>query len=426
MRLEIEKIQNPKRKKDLGLICVSFNQKKLTEEYVNKIKKQTLVPDIIVLDNASSDGTFEYLKNKHPDITIVRTKHNYGGAGGYFVAQKYAYEAGYTYILIGENDAFPIDNNLIEKTYESTKNNPETMFSAINKNKKGVIGSIFHVSMMHRDLIKKIGFINADYFFRGDDLEYGERIIKNNVDRLAINAFYTHPTDSGYANPIKIYFGIRNELNNYLIYKKLSQLINKLLRGVFVAFTYDLIIKDKQIANANYEGISDFLKNKITLKRSLDKINKFKTQRIDKSKFLKRVIGLKHLKNNIHSKYFCLVTGSFNKALGINESVIKYGIKDLLKDKLKFFNREACSTAYGTPAILIYYFFDRCYFVDKINLEKGETCWNYYEPKLPKLIRLLQFGFIIMISLIITTILIIFKMLRFDKKKAIRIIKPRD
>ncbi|HEY0894955.1 MAG TPA: glycosyltransferase, partial [Sphingobacteriaceae bacterium] len=39
--------------------------------------------EIIVGDNASSDGSVSFLETAYPDIRIIRNKENYGFAGGY-------------------------------------------------------------------------------------------------------------------------------------------------------------------------------------------------------------------------------------------------------------------------------------------------------------------------------------------------------
>lgn len=66
----------------LSIVIVSFNSKNFLEPCLkslskNEIKSKT---EIIVVDNSSIDGTFEYLKNKYPDIKIINNKHNLGFA----------------------------------------------------------------------------------------------------------------------------------------------------------------------------------------------------------------------------------------------------------------------------------------------------------------------------------------------------------
>ena len=104
------------KRKDIALILVTFNQKEMTKAYIKKIKKQSLIPDIIVVDNDSIDGTFEGLKNSFKDITLLKAKHNYGGAGGYYLGQKYAFKKRCKYVILSENDVFSFGKDLNKLT----------------------------------------------------------------------------------------------------------------------------------------------------------------------------------------------------------------------------------------------------------------------------------------------------------------------
>ena len=68
-------------KKDLSIIIVSFNTKKLTTECIKSIHKYTknITYEIIVIDNASDDGSVATLK-KLKKVTVVSNKSN-GGFG---------------------------------------------------------------------------------------------------------------------------------------------------------------------------------------------------------------------------------------------------------------------------------------------------------------------------------------------------------
>lgn len=60
----------------LSVIIVSYNTREITLECLNRIKAD----EIIVVDNASSDGTVEEIKRRYKDIRILRNKTNVGFA----------------------------------------------------------------------------------------------------------------------------------------------------------------------------------------------------------------------------------------------------------------------------------------------------------------------------------------------------------
>jgi len=51
-------------------------------EAVRSLESQTLIPHIIVVDNASTDSSIEMLTQAHPLVEIIRNDRNYGYAGG--------------------------------------------------------------------------------------------------------------------------------------------------------------------------------------------------------------------------------------------------------------------------------------------------------------------------------------------------------
>lgn len=68
-----------KQKKELSIIIVNYNTKKLTQECIAAIQKNTkgIIYEIIVVDNASTDGSAKALK-KQKDIKFIQNTKNKG------------------------------------------------------------------------------------------------------------------------------------------------------------------------------------------------------------------------------------------------------------------------------------------------------------------------------------------------------------
>lgn len=60
--------------------------------------------NLVVSDNGSSDGSCEWLKTYHPEITILENNDNLGWAEGNNVGIQYAVEQNADYILLANND----------------------------------------------------------------------------------------------------------------------------------------------------------------------------------------------------------------------------------------------------------------------------------------------------------------------------------
>jgi GT2 family glycosyltransferase len=88
------------------IIIVTFNKK---EYVVNLLKSLRAIEyknhDDIVIDNASTDGTAEYLKEHFPSVTVIRNNENRGGSGGFNTGLSYAFEREkYKYFWLLDND----------------------------------------------------------------------------------------------------------------------------------------------------------------------------------------------------------------------------------------------------------------------------------------------------------------------------------
>jgi GT2 family glycosyltransferase len=111
------------------LIILNFNGKKFISNClnsVNKLKVENFELKIIVVDNASADGSekiIESLKTKIKNLIFIQNKENLGFAEGNNVGIRYALEDGADYIMILNPDTLVDKNLLIQliKVAESDK-----------------------------------------------------------------------------------------------------------------------------------------------------------------------------------------------------------------------------------------------------------------------------------------------------------------
>ena len=91
------------KKEKIAAVVVTYNRKELLKECLDALLAQTHPLDsIILIDNASTDGTPEFLKEKgfldNPKIDYVRLSENSGGAGGFYEGMKRGYEKGFDWV----------------------------------------------------------------------------------------------------------------------------------------------------------------------------------------------------------------------------------------------------------------------------------------------------------------------------------------
>jgi len=89
----------------LAIIILNWNGQKLLEQFLPSVIKYSEGADIYVADNASTDGSIDFIKSKYPKIKIIHNKENGGYAKGYNDALKFV-----------EADVFCLLNSDIEVT----------------------------------------------------------------------------------------------------------------------------------------------------------------------------------------------------------------------------------------------------------------------------------------------------------------------
>ena len=64
---------------DLAIIIISYNTRDMTLAAIASAKTETRTPhEIIVVDNASEDGSADFIAQAHPDVRLIRSNVNHG------------------------------------------------------------------------------------------------------------------------------------------------------------------------------------------------------------------------------------------------------------------------------------------------------------------------------------------------------------
>lgn len=109
--------------KKIAAVIVTFNRKELLFQCIDCLENQTVgKPDILVIDNASTDGTGEDLVQlvRSGRINYFNTGENLGGAGGFSFGIERAAELGYEYIWLMDDDTMAHPDTL-EKLLEADR-----------------------------------------------------------------------------------------------------------------------------------------------------------------------------------------------------------------------------------------------------------------------------------------------------------------
>lgn len=216
-------MEEKNQKEKIAAVVVTYNRKGLLKECLDALLNQTRPLDsIILIDNASTDDTPEFLKEKgyldNPKLDYVRLPENTGGSGGFHEGVKRGYEKGYDWLWLMDDDVKPIVNCLeiflerIEEIYnkenikptvvvgckydfegkflnqEAKKLNISNPFKNLYHNiisKKDLLRNYFLIEgfsfegpLISRNIIQKIGFPDKRFFIWADDTDFCLRIKK--------------------------------------------------------------------------------------------------------------------------------------------------------------------------------------------------------------------------------------------------------
>ncbi len=93
----------------VAVVVVTYNRADLLAGMLEGLAALERQPDaVIVVDNASTDHTREVLSAApNPDLTCIHTDDNLGGAGGFHLGVKAAYDKGFDRIWLMDDDVVP-------------------------------------------------------------------------------------------------------------------------------------------------------------------------------------------------------------------------------------------------------------------------------------------------------------------------------
>lgn len=94
---------------EIAAVVVTHDRKELLRKCLKSLLAQSMSCDIIVIDNASSDGTQEMMRENFslPAVSYHNTGKNLGGSGGFAYGLQKAAEAGYSYAWLMDDDTIP-------------------------------------------------------------------------------------------------------------------------------------------------------------------------------------------------------------------------------------------------------------------------------------------------------------------------------
>jgi GT2 family glycosyltransferase len=252
-----------------------------------------LLDHILVINNASTDGTREMLRTQFPSLEVLTLPENRGGAGGFHAGIKAAYEAGYDWVWVMDDDVEPHQDCLetmlrysslsgfihVRREHDGVPFPWEGAWDVYRKAKCpferdisfehnrewiSVNYGCFEGALICRDVISKIGFPDIRFFIRGDDSIYGYvASLYTNVIYLNFVGMRRKLATDGKPDRYKVYFEFRNRFLFYEYFDRFGIPSSKLMLWMGILLDVGRVLRwEREIRNVRglrsiYSGLRD-------------------------------------------------------------------------------------------------------------------------------------------------------------------------
>jgi rhamnopyranosyl-N-acetylglucosaminyl-diphospho-decaprenol beta-1,3/1,4-galactofuranosyltransferase len=229
-------------------VIVTYNRRELLLESLAAVQAQHRPPDlVIVVDNASSDGTATAVRGRFPAVRLAELSENYGGAGGFAYGMAQAIGAGAELIwamdddtiaepgalaaLLAAREAYPGPAPaIVASTVVWTDgrrhpmNTPRSRPLATATERAAAaacecipIRSASFVSVLvDAAECQRRGPPRADFFLWNDDFEFTTRLLRGNVGLLCPGSVVVHKTRAFGGTTVepgdRFFYEVRNKI----------------------------------------------------------------------------------------------------------------------------------------------------------------------------------------------------------------------
>ena len=196
----------------VAVVVVTHNRADLLVRLLDGLAAQTHRPDaVVVVDNVSTDHTADVLAARTDlPLRVVTTESNLGGAGGFHLGVRTAYDAGWDRIWLVDDDVVPapgclatlmavdedcltsVREDLSGRLVEKAAVDFDLRHPLAIKPKRSAVDTVyadrgsmpervevqnvaFEGFMVRRDVVTEIGFPDPSFFIFYDDAEYAVR-----------------------------------------------------------------------------------------------------------------------------------------------------------------------------------------------------------------------------------------------------------
>ena len=166
------------------VLLLSYNGKHLLDDSVSSYLANDYPNfEVVVIDNGSTDGTMAYVREKWPEVRVLRIEKNLGYSGGFNFGLDYAFNQQQAdYVLITNNDV-KADSNVITELVRVAESDPMIGF---------VTGKVYYYDQP--DVLQSVGKEYSDLLWNGKHIGGTEKDVgqyDGKSERCFIDDIYT-------------------------------------------------------------------------------------------------------------------------------------------------------------------------------------------------------------------------------------------
>ena len=229
----------------VAAVVVTRNRVEQLEKCIRLLREQTRpVDEIVVVDNASTDGTGDLLHRLEDAVSVVALTENTGASGGFCTGMDEAFRKGHEWMWIMDDDSAPTgealerllgadmpdgdspailssrvlwrDGSLHPMNRPMPKLDPVAITESARVGLMPLRAASFVSCLVHRSAVEEYGFPDAGYFFWNDDLEYTARVLRRRSGYWVPSSVVYHETPEAHvplvASVPNFYYEVRNKL----------------------------------------------------------------------------------------------------------------------------------------------------------------------------------------------------------------------
>ncbi|REE96545.1 glycosyltransferase [Thermomonospora umbrina] len=228
-------------------VVVTYDRRELLVEALTALLGQTRPPDlVVVVDNASSDGSADLVATRFPDVDLIVLARNTGGAGGFAIGVARALEHRADAVWLLDDDTVPRPDALRAlldvrersaerpalvasrvlwtdgRDHPMNTPRPKPRATAAEREAAATLGCVpirsasFVSVLVDAPLVRERGLPLAGYFLWNDDFEFTTRLLRDRVGLWCPQSVVEHKTrtfGSTDADPgDRFFYEVRNKV----------------------------------------------------------------------------------------------------------------------------------------------------------------------------------------------------------------------